>query len=71
MLTFEDHKQRRLQWLLGAEAEYQGFSGARLFERPIQFSKDEYVQKRYLQGFEDGKTILREEEVAARCASAN
>lgn len=71
MSRYEDHKMKRMQWLMGAEAEYQGFAGARIFEKPLRFTTDEYVQRRYEAGFEDGKMLLAQDEAEARQAHVN
>lgn len=43
---------------MGQRAEGQGLRAAIVFATPYEFSRDAYLQERFLTGFRDGQTLL-------------
>ena len=42
----------------GQEAEGQGLRAAALFAEPLSYSREPYLQARFLLGFEEGRSLL-------------
>ena len=54
-VTYDEHLGFLVKQERGARCERQGFQDAKLFQRILQFSSDQYEQRRYADGFETGK----------------
>ncbi len=67
-VTYREHVAYRKKEALGAEAEYQGFLMALTCtaDIPPVYSHDEYLERRYRQGFEDGRIVLAVEREGQR-----
>lgn len=61
-VTYQEHVAQRKKWLEGARAELAGFIQAVMPGDPPRYSRDEYEQQRYMQGFADGRTVLQVEQ---------
>ena len=57
-MSYDDHFEVRRKCMHGAMAEYHGWVSARHAPSPLPYSCDRYLQQRYEQGYEDGKTAL-------------
>jgi hypothetical protein len=57
-MNYDEALNMRKKWVDGAWAEQLGFQSARWEEKPRLMSQNEYLQQRYLQGFNDAKAIL-------------
>jgi hypothetical protein len=63
-ISYAEHLTQRKKQALGAEAEYQGWLMAKtcMEQEPPPYSSDEYLQRRYYEGFQDGRIVLACEE---------
>ena len=56
--TYSEHVEVRRKWVRGAEAEFAGIVSAQWPNAPPRYSSDPYLQSRFEQGRQDGKTAL-------------
>lgn len=56
-MRYEEHLAFLIKQEMGARAERYGFVDAKL-PALLTFSRDDYEQMRYRQGYEDGKSML-------------
>ena len=53
-----EHLRFLIKQEMGARAELQGFRDAKWMYKLPLYSRDRYEQDRYVNGFQDGKTII-------------
>lgn len=61
MVTYDEHLEFLVKQEMGARAERTGFQMARQCKSALTYSSNEYEQRRYAQGFEDGHAMLMQE----------